>query len=395
MKPFFLAACLAAFLPFASAQTLPDTLAYHKSRFRFTYQGDKIKRPKPLGELLLREPDPQLRATWQNYKGAHGAAIGIEVLGAGLMGASLVQTAQGKESNTLLLAGAGTMLVGALVDGFVATPLAKKAARRYNDVKMNRLPVDPPIPTVFKTVPDTTAPLPAAAPQTPRPHPVAGAKTALYDPATYYGLAMGLGWSKQKINYAFAFDEDYRAAQVFSFGLFYGGRISDRLGWQLEFGLTQHGYRLASTDNGGGVKIRAKADARLRYFEAPFLLVYRFPTGKKGLELSAMPGLGLGYAVSAKVVSRSRGESEDQTVRIRVTDKIPLKEADFGERLDAALLLGLRASQPLGPGRVFVETRYHFGILNLERDAEFSITEGGDKAFNRSLLLRVGYLYGL
>lgn len=76
MRTLLLVMLLACTATTVVAQTLPDTIGMHKSRFRFTYQGEKIKRPKPLGELLLREPDPQLRATWQNYKGAHGGFYG-------------------------------------------------------------------------------------------------------------------------------------------------------------------------------------------------------------------------------------------------------------------------------------------------------------------------------
>lgn len=127
----------------------------------------------------------------------------------------------------------------------------------------------------------------------------------------------------------------------------------------------------------------------------PFSLTYRFPLGKNGFEWVALPGLGLGYAISGKIVARGTGESETRKAYTKIIDKVSLKDTRFGDRLDAALQLGVQAAYPLGPGKAVFEIRYHLGILNLDRNNDFDITEEGDKAFNRTMTIRVGYQYAL
>lgn len=212
---------------------------------------------------------------------------------------------------------------------------------------------------------------------------------------TYLGITWGPGWSKQHTNYAFIFETPFQPARVFSFGLQYGFPVSEALAGQAELCLTQHGYRLEETTYDSGIEINAKVDARIRYLELPLSFVYRIPVGSQGFELAAMPGISLGYAVSGKVVAQGKGESATRKVFTRLTEEVPVKDAAFADRLDAALLLGAQAAFNFGNGAAFVEARYHFGVLNLERNAEYIINEGGDKAFNRSFLLRLGYRYAL
>lgn len=382
---FLIVLLLPAFGFVLPAQTLPDTIGIHPRKFRFTYQGESIKRAKPLGDILMKEPVyPQVRLEWKKYKTMHGIGVGAEVLGLGVMTAGLVQGLQG-ESSSLTLPGALILLGGVLMDGFIASPHAKSAARHYNNAKIGRnLPVDLLIPFVLNSAQDST-PVPVAVT-------IEKQQKKAASTGAYYGFAAGLGWSKQKINYEYTFEEDYESARVFSFGLQYGKSISDNWGWQLELGLTQHGYRLKTTeyDYNTGLKVEAKADARIRYLEIPFSMTYRIPLNDKGLELMAMPGLNLGYAVSGKIVAKGTGENETRTVETKITEKITLKDTEFGERLDAALLIGAQMAYPFGPGKAFIEARYHLGILNLDRNADSDI-----KTFNRSLLLRVGYRYAL
>lgn len=375
------------------AQNSSDTISMHPRKFRFTYQSETIKRAKPLDEILMNEPvDMQVKSEWKKYKTAHGLGIGLEVAGVGLMAANLAQSLNGNGSSGLLLAGAGTLLSGVIINGFVATPRAKAAARRYNDVKMGRnLPVQPPMPSVLlpsgvKTPPDSTQPKPP--PVASRQKRSSGYRAT--STGAYYSFATGFGWSKQKINYEDAFTEDYTSARIFSYELQYGKMTSEKMGWQIGIGLTQHGFRLEDTeyDYLTGVEVDVKADARIRYLEIPFSLVFPFPLGERGFELATMPGLSLGYALSGKIVAKASGENDDRTVKTKVTDKVSFDDVEFGDRLDAALLLGLRAAYPFGPGKTFLEARYHLGVLNLERGSD-------GKAFNRSFLLRAGYQYAL
>lgn len=66
-----------------------------------------------------------------------------------------------------------------------------------------------------------------------------------------------------------------------------------------------------------------------------------------------MPGIELGVMRAAKIVARAHGEEEDTKVRVRISSKLDLRDLELKDKLDAALLLGLRVSKTYGPGRKF------------------------------------------
>ncbi len=353
----------------ATAQIQPDTISIGKRKPFFEYQKQNVSRPALLREILLKEPvDRQVKIQWGQYQTFHGIGIGIEIGGLGLMGYSLAQSISGNESGATMIAGAGLMLTGVIIDSFVARARAKAAVKSYNDIQMNRV-------------------LPEAA--------LWPSEKENTTTGNYIGITAGKGWSRQKLNYAYALGEKILSADISSFGIQYGESFSEKMGWQIELGLTQHGLRVEETSNSGGVKIYSKADARVRYLEIPVCLTYKAPLGKSKIEVMATPGINFGYAVSGKIVAQGSGENETRMVWTKIVDQISLAETTFGNRLDIALLLGAQAAYPIGPGKVFLEARYHLGMLNLERNAEFSFTEGGDKAFNRTMVWRVGYRYEL
>lgn len=375
----------------ATAQIQPDTISIGKRKPFFEYKQQDVSRPALLREILLKEPvDRQVKTQWGQYQTFHGIGIGIEIGGLGLMGYSLAQSLSGNESGTTMIAGAGLMLTGVIIDSFVARARAKAAVKSYNDIQMNRvLPEAALWPSEKSPQPDTTQQaVPAPVPQKQVSHP---ANTT----GNYIGITAGKGWSRQKINYAFALGEKILSADISSFGIQYGESFSENMGWQIELGLTQHGLRVEETSNSGGVKIYSKADARVRYLEIPVCLTHKTSLGKSKIEVMATPGINFGYAVSGRIVAQGSGENETRMVWTKIVDQISLAETTFGDRLDIALLLGAQAAYPIGPGKVFLEARYHLGMLNLERNTVFSFTEGGDKAFNRTMVWRLGYRYGL
>lgn len=394
MKKRILSVIIAAtFLTIASittAQAQADTISVLRNRF--LYQEHKINKPAMLRDILLKEPAaPQVNIQWKQYQTFHGIGLGIEIGGVGLMGYGLVKSLSGKESGTTMIAGAGIMLAGVLVDRFVAFPRLKSAVRSYNDQQMGRKqPEVFPWPSEMPMQSDTlqhVAPEPGAYPEK--------AVQSSHPSGKYFGLSMGSGWSRQKINFAFAFNEKVQSASVFSFGIQYGDSFSQKMGWQAELALAQHGFRMKKTSTSGGVKIYSKADFRARNLEIPICLTYKTPVGKSKIEAMATPGIVLGYTVSEKIVSQGTGENETRKVWTKTVDQISLEDVKFGDRLDIGLLVGAQTAYPAGPGKVFLEARYHLGLLNLERNKEFQYTEDGDKVFNRTMALRIGYRYSL
>ncbi|MBK7336962.1 MAG: hypothetical protein IPJ00_12660 [Saprospirales bacterium] len=129
----------------------------------------------------------------------------------------------------------------------MARARAKAAVKSYNDIQMNRV-------------------LPEAA--------LWPSEKENTTTGNYIGITAGKGWSRQKLNYAYALGEKILSADISSFGIQYGESFSEKMGWQIELGLTQHGLRVEETSNSGGVKIYSKADARVRYLEIPVCLTY-------------------------------------------------------------------------------------------------------------------------
>ena len=393
---------LLAVLATLSAQTPapPDTI--RAKGFKLYLGDERVKDAGKLDRLMLGLNDPKINRSLKTEKTFDAFYWVTAVGGAVLMGVGGYNSINGKLNNGKLYIGGGILTLGSGVFGIIGAKHRKDAYRRYNDVVLGRgntpRPAEPPMPSVLRPEPVAAPapPSPAEAEQNAavrktedRPRPAATPSGA------YIGFSTGLGWTKQHINYEFVFIDGFETAHAFSHGIQYGNQFSDRLGWQLELGLSQHGFRQNKIYTSGGVKVNAKADGRIRYLEVPFSLTYRVPLGKKGFELAALPGVSLGYAVSGKVVARGTGESETRKVRLKITEKVSLKDAGFGDRLDAALLLGAQAAYPFGPGKAVFEVRYHLGILNLDRNKDFDFTEAGDKAFNRTLTLRVGYRYAL
>lgn len=370
---FFLTALCLLLLTGLYAQQI-DTISIHPTKYRFEYQGKSIKTIPPIKRITLADPvAPAVRREWSKYGAGHTIGLGLELFGLGVSAVGLARQLQG-ESNTLILPGSILLLGGVLVDRFIAAPRVKAAARRYNDAKIGRdLGANAPS---FEEL--------SAGERAARQRPTA------YAPS-YVGLALGPGWSKQQVNYEDDLDEPFQSARVVSFGLQYGQAFTDQVGWQVELGLTEHGFRIEQTSSTAGVRVVAKADARLRYLELPFCLSYRLPIGWDKLEVSLLPGLNVGYAVSGKIVARGAGENDTRKVHTRIVDELSLAEIDFADRLDAALLLGARVAIPFHAGALFGEARYHFGLLNLERNSGFD----GSKAFNRTALLRLGYRVAL
>ena len=396
LSALFLLAVLASL----SAQT-PDTI--RTKGFKLYLGNERVKDPAKLDKLMLGLNDPKINRGLKAEQTLDAFSWVAAIGGAVLMGVGGYNSLNGKLTNGKMYIGGGVLMLGSGVLSAIGGKHRKDAYHRYNDIVLGRhtLPVEPPMPAVLRPEP-VVKPAGPAAPAAPvEDQPAAVNKTedqprpAAAPSGAYIGFSAGLGWSKQHINYEFVFPDGFETARAFSYSIQYGSRFSDRLGWQLELGLSQHGFRQKKTYTSGGVKVNAKADGRIRYLEVPFALTYRVPLGKKGVELVGLTGLSLGYAVSAKVVARGTGESETRKVRLKITEKVSLKDVDFGDRLDAALLLGAQASYPFGPGKAIFEARYHLGILNLDRNKEFHHTEAGDKAFNRTLTLRVGYRYAL
>ncbi|MFN0037314.1 MAG: outer membrane beta-barrel protein [Saprospiraceae bacterium] len=368
-----------------------DTFRIRNFPLVIRYAEKKIKKPKQAQSILLAKNDPQINRDWQTSKTLRNVGLGIQILGLGVEAIGLAKTlnSDGGDENNLVLKGVGIMLGGVILQAIGTGPM-KRAMRRYNGLQTGRIrpTVAPPIPTIYKAKSpvaeaDTTPP--------PAPSPAKKFSKGFVAGATWGGAAIGLGWSKQKLNYEEFFDKPLKRARVFSYALQYGKQVSETLGWQIELGLTQHGYREEQTGNTGGVKTTVKADLRVRYLEVPFLLNLKLPIGGQNIRLEAMPGASVGFLNSAKVIAHGEGAQDDTKVRVKISSKLDLREVKFEDKLDAALLLGLRAAKRCGPGRIFLEGRYHFGILNLERNAETGPEDEKPKAFNRTFLLRAGY----
>ncbi|MBL7825153.1 MAG: PorT family protein [Saprospiraceae bacterium] len=372
------------------AHITPDTFRIQSFPLKIWYGLDRVKKPRAAEPQLLALNDAQINRDWRVSKNLRLAGTVVQLGGLVVEGVGLANMLNGKgDDNNLVLKGVGIMFGGVMLQVIANGPM-KRAMFRHNHLKTQKLTpsVAPPIPTVFAEPINQT---PTAS----------TSKDAIPDVkqskkfgtgAMYFGVSAGFGWSKQKLNYEEIFPNPLKHARVYTYGIQLGKQITETMAWQLELAFSEHGYRVVDTDYAEGVSLKSKTDARLRFLELPFLMAYQLPLSNQVFSLELMPGTSVGLLNSGKIVAQASGEEDDTSVQLKVRTKLDLRGIEFEDKLDAALLLGARVRIPYGPGKFFLEGRYHLGILNLDRNVEPGpFDEMQQKTYNRSFFLRTGF----
>lgn len=350
---------LSLFAPAAQAQiTLdklsPDTFRIQKFPVRYFYGGEKLRKPKQVESILLTKNDLQINRDWQQAQTIRSIGTGISAIGVIIMGMGLVQQIRGNEGGTsLLVGGAGGMLVGGIVGAFANRP-SKRATYRYNGLHTGRL-----------------APGPAGANPPPTPS-VAGGGTPLV------GFRTGLNASKfWEIGGSDELQNEEKTwwAKSLPVALTYempGTSAGHSL--LLELALISKGYRTKSETTNTTSTTHSRSDLQMRFLQ--LTAMKRLPIGAqhRRLRFHAEGGLFVGYAAKARLKTRSVLKNEDLKRWTRT-----LTKREFGDeqgrldmgRFDAGLVLGAGASYPLGPGRVSLGLRLSAGAVNLEKREPF------------------------
>jgi hypothetical protein len=148
-------------------------------------------------------------------------------------------------------------------------------------------------------------------------------------------------------------------------------KVSDKFSVQPELSLSQRGYRVKIDFLGLPLSVRT----RFNYFEMPILGKLSLGSGNTKFNLLAGPSIG--YALSGNTWD---GEK---------TVDFDFKGQGF-KRFDFGLQFGGGLSFKVGPGNLFVDTRYLLGLANLNDSKDLSV-----KGTTRGLGFNLGYLYQL
>jgi hypothetical protein len=369
-----------------------DTFRIQNFPLKYWYNDKPIKKPNEIQTILFRKNDAQIERDWRNAKTLRTAGTVVQVAGLIVEGIGLINIAQGKgDDNNLLLKGIGISLGGVIIQA-IGTGPAKKSMRRFNSLRTGRTAtvVAPPIPTVFAPVSDSSALSLQNNATSVRPNERQLPKAAVSS-RFWLAIGTGAGWSKQNINYEAAYESPLKHARSFHYSLQFGQKITERMGWQAELGISQHGYREESSIKTQGVTTEAKADLRAKFTELPVLISYNIPTGFNPLSIDLLGGLCAGRLKSAKLVVKASGENNDTKVYLRVSTPLDLRNVESNDKWDTALQFGARIGYAIGFGRLCAEARYHYGFLNLERNSELTYEAEKAKRFNRTLSIRLGY----
>lgn len=123
---------------------------------------------------------------------------------------------------------------------------------------------------------------------------------------------------------------------------------------------------------------------RLNYLSLPLTFNFSLPLNKYSLYGRA--GIYMSYLLSADMKSAESGEKY----------KKDLKDDQFKiHRFDAGFVFGTGVTRTLGNGFIFFDVRYMIGLCDLNKGLGSNIYVPMKNAFNRSLLLNVGYMFRL
>lgn len=171
----------------------------------------------------------------------------------------------------------------------------------------------------------------------------------------------------------------------FNAGVFIELPLGHNFSFVPELAYAQKGFEseLGTKMNVGGFELPlgASVQTNLNYVEMPLSFRYNVPLGN--LNLYAMAGPTLGYAVNGDVTTRVRALF---SFRANRTD-IDLNN-DAINRFELAANMGIGSSLNVGSGRIFADVRYNHGINNgISNDLLDS------KVRNVAVTASVGYQY--
>lgn len=182
------------------------------------------------------------------------------------------------------------------------------------------------------------------------------------------GLRGGLTWAKAELEEDNdKFNNDYLLGYTGS--LFAEIGISDAFAIQPEVSFLQKGYKNTIEDDG-----KYERKLLMNYLEVPVLAKWRI--GSETIKAQLLLGPTVGYALDGTI--KANGEKTDI-------------DFDDVKRLDIGVLVGAGFDIPLGPGSVFVDGRYGWGITNLNDAANADDYHW----HNRTISVGVGYIYRL
>jgi opacity protein-like surface antigen len=147
-------------------------------------------------------------------------------------------------------------------------------------------------------------------------------------------------------------DVTLRAKTLFAAGMVVEVGLSRNLSVQLEPMYLRKGGRIEIRDFFGD---DASGSLRLSYVELPVLLKLSRSAGRVRPYL--MLGPSVGYRVDAKIKDEVTGEEED-------ADENDIEKWDLGVAVGGGLTV------PVGRATVFVESRYTWGLVDLDKEDE-------------------------
>lgn len=169
-------------------------------------------------------------------------------------------------------------------------------------------------------------------------------------------------------------------AQITVNGTNISGMVYQRVGKHFQLGI-EPGYvrRGAACVPGWQPIFRGDTKFFLHYAEAPVMFAYDTKVWKERIQITAKVGYGLSYLV--------KGMQEITPLPIADNDPLPRTSISKGRNgalnaFDHGAYSGINVGVKLGPGRLFYETDFYFGLRNAEK---------WNTSKNRSLNYCLGY----
>ncbi|WMJ72179.1 porin family protein [Cytophagaceae bacterium ABcell3] len=174
-------------------------------------------------------------------------------------------------------------------------------------------------------------------------------------------------------------------------GLIIGYSFSQKFSLQTEVNYSGQGDLIGYIRSEDGLTESGVINTRINYLSIPVLAKARFGSEKFGFFINGGPYIG--YALSGRFRESHTLEGFGFRHNIRDEGEIDFKE-DGLKRFDFGVTLGTGVMFKVGPGDIFVEGRYSYGLMDIT-DWDGERPEGESPLRNRYFTVSAGYIIPL
>ena len=164
-----------------------------------------------------------------------------------------------------------------------------------------------------------------------------------------------------------------------------GELIFDRKGEKLDYSYTYTGATKSA-----GMTTSFKENNTITYLTIPILLKVGTEIGK--FKIHGLLGPYIGIGIGGKVKFSGTGDIKDIDVKFEKAPENPTSDQQYEylKRLDVGVTIGVEPAFTLGPGYIFLDVRYNYGLLDIQNP--YKKPDGYFTRCNHTFGISAGYM---